>query len=411
MFTRQRWIPSIIVLVFLGVAGNDRAALAAPDMQGFELIATATNPGSQYVTLTSQGYITLWNVSAMFIHVTSISSTDPDAAGGYLRVNALYPINIAAGDSVHVPVVFAPNAPDIVSGERTYTAQFSILSESPRPLTVTLTGVGVLIHAQTSIASTFRGKVGDTLTVPVMLDTWIDPLGSSDVRGMRFELTHYRRTIVGVQPAYNTGGAGQTGTITAGATVVEDLATDTLSDPAHSSGEQGFYSLLMSNMALPVRAMGTLLNMRFAGLKGTDTSQLTMRVRDFRNAEGASLAYVIMTSAPGLIHIDSVKHVDTSTAVHGFAGAPAQNKIVLYPSAPNPFAASTDIAFTLQDRTRAELYVCDVRGRVITTLVRGDLSAGEHHAQFSAGALPSGEYYAVLRTPAGVVKQEMGLVR
>lgn len=45
---------------------------------------------------------------------------------------------------------------------------------------------------------------------------------------------------------------------------------------------------------------------------------------------------------------------------------------------PNPFVKRTEISFNLSRDSAAELSIYDVAGRLVTTLVRGDLPAGEH---------------------------------
>lgn len=384
---------------------------ARPSFASLYLMATGQDVGSQYVTLTSQGTITLTNTGAAIVHITNITSSDPDATGGYLRLAMpALPMNLSAGETKTINFTFAPNAPDIVSGARAYKASVLITSDAQNsPTTVNISGTGVVIRAAASIASTYRAKVGDTVDVPVSIDSWSDPLGTVEIRGMRVELQHYRRTIVSVVPSFNTGGAGQALTLTGGATVVEDVATDTLSDATHTSGEQGFYSLNIKDMAGPLRSTGSLLKMRFIGVKGTDTSRLNFQLTRFLDREGSVVPFVIMTAqTAGLITIDSIKK---PTSVADLNVSPGRTALVLNPSAPNPFASATDISFTLQERTRADLFVCDVRGHVVATLVSGELSAGEHHQLFNAGTLPSGQYFAVLRTQAGIVKQDMALVR
>jgi hypothetical protein len=68
---------------------------------------------------------------------------------------------------------------------------------------------------------------------------------------------------------------------------------------------------------------------------------------------------------------------------------------------PNPFVRSTTVRFTLSERGPATLRVFDLAGRVVRTLVDGDLPAGEHVSQWDArdaqGArVPAGMYFARL---------------
>ncbi len=66
---------------------------------------------------------------------------------------------------------------------------------------------------------------------------------------------------------------------------------------------------------------------------------------------------------------------------------------------PNPFARSTEIAFSLEASSAVRLVVYDVRGREVATLADGAMEAGRHTVTFDAAGLPSGVY--VYRLVAG----------
>ena len=59
---------------------------------------------------------------------------------------------------------------------------------------------------------------------------------------------------------------------------------------------------------------------------------------------------------------------------------------------PNPFNQSTMIVFYLPRTARVTLRIYDVAGRLIETLVEGDVPAGEHRLHWSAQGLASGVY-------------------
>jgi|GEM_PF-6714606 len=60
---------------------------------------------------------------------------------------------------------------------------------------------------------------------------------------------------------------------------------------------------------------------------------------------------------------------------------------------PNPFNPTTSINFQLVEDVHVTLQVFDVTGRVVATLVDGQLNAGHHFAEFNASNLPSGAYF------------------
>jgi ABC-type microcin C transport system permease subunit YejE len=57
---------------------------------------------------------------------------------------------------------------------------------------------------------------------------------------------------------------------------------------------------------------------------------------------------------------------------------------VLYHNYPNPFNPSTTISFLPPQRSHVTLNVLDVLGREVTTMVDGELIAGEHSVVFDA---------------------------
>ncbi len=65
----------------------------------------------------------------------------------------------------------------------------------------------------------------------------------------------------------------------------------------------------------------------------------------------------------------------------------------LHQNYPNPFNPSTTIRFSLLQREHMTLKVFDVNGREVTTLVEGNLAAGNHNMTFNAGNLPSGVFF------------------
>ncbi len=65
---------------------------------------------------------------------------------------------------------------------------------------------------------------------------------------------------------------------------------------------------------------------------------------------------------------------------------------------PNPFSATTHIAYELDRPGPVRLVVFDVLGRAVATLDEGYRPAGTHRAVFDASALPPGLYLLRLRT-------------
>jgi hypothetical protein len=89
----------------------------------------------------------------------------------------------------------------------------------------------------------------------------------------------------------------------------------------------------------------------------------------------------------------------------------ATGRIVLEANHPNPFNSMTSLTYEIIERGRTELYVLDMLGRRVATLVDADVEAGRYRVHFYADGLPSGVYIAVLRTPTQLRMQAMKLVK
>jgi hypothetical protein len=66
---------------------------------------------------------------------------------------------------------------------------------------------------------------------------------------------------------------------------------------------------------------------------------------------------------------------------------------------PNPFNPTTSIRFSVPTTGQTRLDVYDMSGRLVTTLVNGQMTAGSHQATWNATNMPSGMY--IYRLTAG----------
>ena len=93
-------------------------------------------------------------------------------------------------------------------------------------------------------------------------------------------------------------------------------------------------------------------------------------------------------------------------------GDPAVARVALAPNRPNPFAASTELAFELQRAGRAKLQVLDVAGRVVRTVAEGTFGAGRHRFAWDGsddarGRVAPGVYFYRLVTERGAETRRM----
>ncbi|MFN3596041.1 MAG: T9SS type A sorting domain-containing protein [Rubricoccaceae bacterium] len=85
--------------------------------------------------------------------------------------------------------------------------------------------------------------------------------------------------------------------------------------------------------------------------------------------------------------------------------------VTLAQNAPNPFGASTSIAFSIDRPAQVRLRVLDVTGREVGVLVDEALAAGNYSATFEAGALAAGVYVYTLEVDGAPTTRRMLIVR
>lgn len=84
---------------------------------------------------------------------------------------------------------------------------------------------------------------------------------------------------------------------------------------------------------------------------------------------------------------------------------------VLDQNFPNPFNPSTEIQFSLPQRSQVTLTIFDLLGREVTTLVSEELSAGSYSTRWDAGGMPTGVYLYRLRAGDFVETKKLLLLR
>jgi len=83
----------------------------------------------------------------------------------------------------------------------------------------------------------------------------------------------------------------------------------------------------------------------------------------------------------------------------------------LHQSYPNPFNATTNISYSLAEAGNVTLEVYDLSGRLVATLVEGQMEAGEHVVSWDASAVSSGVYFYKLTAGDYTKTKRMMLVK
>ena len=78
---------------------------------------------------------------------------------------------------------------------------------------------------------------------------------------------------------------------------------------------------------------------------------------------------------------------------------------------PNPFSMETKLAFKVDARVHATLYITNMLGQMVATVFDGIADAGEHDFTLEAAKLGSGTYYCNLETDLGTQRKAMTITR
>jgi hypothetical protein len=84
---------------------------------------------------------------------------------------------------------------------------------------------------------------------------------------------------------------------------------------------------------------------------------------------------------------------------------------ILHQNYPNPFNPSTAISFDLLSDQYVELSVYDVSGKLVETLISGNMHAGSHSAMWNSRSVSSGVYYSRLVAANSQITKKMTLVK
>ena len=87
-----------------------------------------------------------------------------------------------------------------------------------------------------------------------------------------------------------------------------------------------------------------------------------------------------------------VYEADGFIALDAVAAVELPDEFYMQPAYPNPFNAMTKISFGLPEASRIKISVFDISGRLVETLVDGDVDAGYHSVTWNAGRIPAGVY-------------------
>jgi hypothetical protein len=114
--------------------------------------------------------------------------------------------------------------------------------------------------------------------------------------------------------------------------------------------------------------------------------------------DSIQLTYTPGQPTRGSYIVDELRVVDTNYLALGSPVDQHPLEYALLPNYPNPFNPWTSVPFTLPKQSNVQVKVYNLRGELITTLLKGTLAAGHHVTRWNASNVPSGLYLMQLET-------------
>jgi hypothetical protein len=111
-----------------------------------------------------------------------------------------------------------------------------------------------------------------------------------------------------------------------------------------------------------------------------------------------------LTSAPDTVMVTVMNNLTIGTD-------PFPTEFKLFNPYPNPFNPSTTIRYSTETSDATSLYIYDINGRIVETLVQGEIEPGTHKIYWNASQQPSGLYFVRLESGRKTQTQKLILLK
>jgi hypothetical protein len=78
---------------------------------------------------------------------------------------------------------------------------------------------------------------------------------------------------------------------------------------------------------------------------------------------------------------------------------------------PNPFNSSTMISFNIRNTSNVSLEIFNLIGQKVSTIISGELTAGNYTRQWNPGNMPNGIYFYKLKVGAQTEVKRLVLIK
>ena len=113
---------------------------------------------------------------------------------------------------------------------------------------------------------------------------------------------------------------------------------------------------------------------------------------------------------PTVTYTDTVI-VNKSITDIGDNGIAVPDRFNLFQNYPNPFNPTTNISFSLSERTSVKIEIININGQLVDIRNLGVVPAGNHDIEYDASRLTSGVYFYRMTTDNGAISKKMVLLK
>lgn len=165
-----------------------------------------------------------------------------------------------------------------------------------------------------------------------------------------------------------------------------------LTDPRFTSMIDGDQQVVKIEGSRPeLMTAGDLLTIDFMAALGNKLTT-PLELRSFLWLDGLSGATAV-TLEPGRFNLLDI----CETGGHRLLDA--SGNVGIKVARPNPISTVAEIEYEVNEHGRTQLFIVDLLGRQVATLVDGNIQPGGYLVQLDASQLASGTYFCVLQTP------------
>ncbi|MDP8208478.1 MAG: choice-of-anchor D domain-containing protein [Candidatus Electryonea clarkiae] len=145
----------------------------------------------------------------------------------------------------------------------------------------------------------------------------------------------------------------------------------------------------------------------------------TNQLNAFRNHVSAFVESGVLTGAQGDCLTDEANFVESLVDEYGtgtpqkmaIASDPVPETFTLDQNYPNPFNNITNIRFGLPEASQITIQIFTVQGRLVGTLVDGNLDAGYHNVSWNAAEMSTGMYFIKMHSSSYQAMKKVILIK